>query len=137
MNRTLTISFLAVALLGCGAPATPADKPPPATKPALTSAGGTFTAKGDVAPQEYGPLTLDGRYEATFTQQGSGVDFRREVPFTAHLEDAGATGAPKRTELFETAARQGRKTFTARGRLTLLVDFGDSPFTVEITRLPR
>ena len=52
---------------------------------------------------------------------------------TSLLGLAGVDGEPERIPLFETAARTGRKLVTARGRWTLVVDFGDSPFTVQLT----
>lgn len=93
--------------------------------------------RGDFAPDSSGPLTLDGAYRATFTQRGADVDFTAEVPFTAHLEQPRASGAPRRITLFETAARSGATTFTARGRWELLVDFGDSPFAITLTPQPK
>lgn len=91
--------------------------------------------RGDYAPDERGPLTLDGRYRATFTQRGDDVDFAGEVPFTAHLTQQRASGTPRTVKLFQRAARTGAATLTAHGRWTLDIDFGDSPFEVVLTRV--
>lgn len=132
--KLITLAALAAALAGCG------DEAPRSTAPPLTPPEqrvrvdrGTIVVRGDFAPDSAGPLALNGRYRATFTQRGSGVDFAAEVPFTAHLEQPRPTGAPRAIALFETAARTGTATFTARGRWELLVDFGDSPFEITLT----
>lgn len=116
---------------GGGAPA-PIATAPPATPPGarIATEGGRIVLRGDVAPDVFGPLDLRGRYRVSFRQRGRGVDFGAEVPFTAHLEQARGAGAPKVRPLFETAAADGVEAVTARGRWTLVVDFGDSPFEV-------
>ena len=136
MTRILhTASLVALLLTGCGAvPATPTA--PPATPRAqrVQQQAGRIVLRGDVGPDQFGPLALAGAYRVTFTQRGAGVDFAREVPFTAHLEqDRGGGSAPRRLGLFLRAARSSASMVTARGRWTLLVDFGDSPFTVTLT----
>ena len=121
----------AILLAGCGdgpaatTPTTPAQQ-------RTDVRGQRITVRGDYAPGRHGPFALDGRYDVTFTQRGNGVDFTREVPFTAHLEEP-ATGRRGRTvALFKRAARSGATTVTARGRFDVVVDFGDSPYTIVI-----
>ena len=131
MRRDLLTSLLAaLGLAACGAPA-PRSTAPPVTPAAqrLEKLVDRIVVRGDNAPDEQGPFPLDGRYRATFTQRGGGVDFKGEVPFTAHLEQR-TGGAPRVLKLFQRAARTGSATITARGRWTLVVDFGDSPFEV-------
>lgn len=135
MRRELTTLLLAAATVaGCGS-AAPTSSAPPAT-PAdqrVRSDARRIVLRGDFGPDEFGPLELRGRYRATFVQRGTGVDFAAEVPFTAHLEqDRPGGGAPRRIALFETAAPTGATTVTAQGRWRLLVDFGDSPFSVTL-----
>lgn len=128
----------ALALLaGCGSTA-PRSVAPPATPAAQRQqvTRDRVVLRGDVAPEEYGPLRLDGRYRVAFVQRGAGVDFATEVPFTAHLEEAGTPGAPRQRKLFERAAQTGTTTVAARGRWRVVVDFGDSPFELTLTRLP-
>ena len=126
-------------MAGCGgtsAPRSTAPEPVPADQRLRTS-GERIAVRGDVAPEEYGPLDLRGRYRVSFAQRGEGVDFAAEVPFTARLEQRPrGGGAPKVLELFEQAARTGATTVTARGRWMLVVDFGDSPFAVTLTPDP-
>ena len=123
-----------MALAGCGAapPRSTAPRPTPADQ-RLSAQDGRLVVRGDYAPAERGPLELHGRYRVTFRQRGAGVDFRREVPFTAHLEQARAGGAPARVALFQRAAASGVSTVRAEGRWTLAVDFGDSPFEIVLT----
>lgn len=143
MTRNLSTRAACVASLagmlgaaGCGG-AAPRVTAPPAT-PASTRQQvqrDRIVLRGDVAPEEYGPFALDGRYRVRFVQRGARVDFTTEVPFAAHLEQAGTAGAPREVRLFERAAASGATTITAHGRRRLLVDFGDSPFEVTLTRL--
>jgi len=137
-GHPITFSAVLTASLavGCGA-AAPRSTAPPATPKAerLQARGERFVLRGDVAPDEFGPLALLGRYTVAFRQIGSGVDFSAEVPFTARLEQDRAGGAPRRIDLFERATRTGSVTVTARGRWRLVVDFGDLPF--EVTLTPR
>lgn len=134
MAKLITTLGVAAALCGCGS-AAPRSTAPPVTPPdqRVRVQGGTIVFRGDVAPDSSGPLTLTGRYRATFSQGGPGVDFAAEVPFTAHLEQPRASGAPREIALFQAARRTGAATFTARGRWELLVDFGDSPFVITLT----
>jgi hypothetical protein len=131
------MTALAAAVLGgCGGAKPAPTDAPPATPRAerVREQAGAIVVRGDVGPDQFGPLALRGTYRVTFAQQGAGVDFAREVPFTAHLEqDRGGGDAPRRRALFQRAARTGATTVTADGRWTLLVDFGDSPFTVTLT----
>lgn len=86
--------------------------------------------RGDYAPDQHGPYTLHGRYRVRFVQRGSGVDFTREVPFTAHLEQPDADGPGKTIKLFERAAATGTTTVAAAGRFDVVVDYGDSPYAL-------
>lgn len=132
---------MALATLGAGAgcgggdPAPAPSTAPPATPPGarIVAEGGRIVLRGDVAPDTFGPLDLRGRYRVRFRQRGRGVDFGAEVPFTAHLEQARGAGAPRVLPLFEAAAARGAKLVTARGRWSLVVDFGDSPFEVVLS----
>ncbi len=132
---TLLAGLATLALLpGCGDAAPPSSAPaatPPAAR--LTTAGDRIVLRGDVAPDSFGPLELRGAYRVRFRQRGTGVDFGAEVPFTAHLEQARGAGAPRVLPLFERAAATGATEVTARGRWQLVVDFGDSPFEVELS----
>lgn len=136
MTWHLTTSLLAAwALAGCGSTASaPSSIAPPVT-PAdrrLDEGPDRIVVRGDNAPDEAGPFTLRGRYLASFLQRAAGADFTREVPFTAHLEQRRAGGAPRRIALFERAAATGSARVTARGRWTLVIDFGDAPFEVTL-----
>lgn len=130
--------WAAALIAGCAASTAPRSVAPPATPKSEREIvqPGRIVLRGDVAPEEYGPLKLDGRYRVRFTQRGSGVDFGAEVPFTAHAEAVGTATAPRVLRLFENAARTGTTTVTARGRWRIEVDFGDSPFELSLTHLP-
>jgi hypothetical protein len=96
---------------------------------------GAITVRGDYAPDQRGPYALHGRYSVRFTQRGAGVDFAKEVPFTAHLETV-VDGGPGRTvPLFKRAAASGSTTIRADGRFALMVDYGDSPYAIVLTPL--
>jgi hypothetical protein len=126
-----------VALAGCGGAASP--RATVATTPASQRSvqhAGAVTVRGDYAPGEHGPYALHGRYRARFVQYGAGVDWAREVPFTAHLETAGSAGPGRTVALFERAARTGATTIRADGRFLLAVDYGDSPYAVVLTPVP-
>jgi hypothetical protein len=138
MKPDLTTSLALAALLaGCG------NSPPPVvvhTTPAdqrASQTGSTIVLRGDYAPDEHGPLSLDGRYHASFTQRGAGVDFHSEVPFTAHLEQAAAREPARRIKLFQAAARAGHTTMSAHGRFRVLIDYGDSPYEIRLTKVRR
>jgi hypothetical protein len=128
----------AVVLAGCASEARPGDLVPatPASQRS-TQRAGTITARGDYAPDQHGPYVLRGRYVVRFVQRGAGVDFRREVPFTAHLEHAQAVGPGRVIRLFQRAARTGATTIEADGRFELVVDFGDSPYEIVISPAAR
>src|SRR3954454_20785913 len=104
MRRHLTTPLLVVALLaGCGE--TPPSHVP--TTPAAqrqTTTRSSIVVRGDYAPDQHGPFTFSGRYAVRFVQRGAAVDFRREVPFTAHLEQPDAAGPPRTLKLFQAAA---------------------------------
>jgi hypothetical protein len=94
---------------------------------------GTITVRGDYGPDQHGPYPLHGRYRVRFAQRGAGVDFAREVPFTAHLEQPAADGPGKTVKLFEKAAATGTTTVAADGRFDVVVDYGDSPYELVLT----
>jgi hypothetical protein len=122
---------LAGLALGCGADARPG--PFVTTTPAAQRSvqhGATIVVRGDYAPDQHGPYALHGRYRVRFVQRGAGVDFAREVPFTARLEQPVASGPARSIRLFQRAARSGATTVRADGRFRLVVDFGDSPYEV-------
>jgi hypothetical protein len=94
---------------------------------------GRIEVRGAYAPASHGPVALAGRYRASFAQHGSGVDWGSEVPFTAHLETTAVP--PRRVDLFQDAAEHGSTTITVRpGRYRVVVDFGDSPYDVVLTK---
>jgi hypothetical protein len=120
---------------GCGSGASGAG-PRVATTPAAQRSvlrDGAITVRGDYAPDRHGPYALRGRYRVRFVQRGAGVDFRQEVPFTAHLEQPAADGPGRTIRLFERAAATGTTTVTATGRFDVVVDYGDSPYTLVLT----
>jgi hypothetical protein len=123
---------IAVGVAGCGGASSSGTTV--ATTPAAERSvqrAGTITVRGDYAPGEHGPYALHGAYRVRFAQRGAGVDFTREVPFTAHLE---TTATPPRSiPLFKAAAATGATRVRADGRFTLMVDFGDSPYEVVLT----
>lgn len=94
---------------------------------------GAITVRGDYAPDQHGPYTLNGRYRVRFVQRGAGVDFAQEVPFTAHLEQPAADGPGRTIKLFERAAARGSTTVSASGRFDVVVDYGDSPYELVLT----
>jgi hypothetical protein len=137
MHRGHLITCAAVAIVvlaGCGGDATPTTtvRTTPAPQRSVQHAG-TITARGDYAPGEHGPYTLHGRYRVRFTQDGRGVDWATEVPFTAHLETAVSTGPAQMTPLFRSATRTATTTVRADGRFLLAVDYGDSPYEIVLT----
>jgi hypothetical protein len=120
-----------MALAGC-AGSSPSRSTVPTTPASQRSVqrAGSITVRGDYAPAERGPYLLRGRYRVRFTQRGAGVDFRAEVPFTAHLEERRSAGPGRTIPLFQRAARRGTTTIHADGRFHLVVDFGDSPYEI-------
>ena len=143
MHRAHPITWLAVAatLLATGC-ARNADRTTTtvATTPETqrsTEHAGTITVRGDYAPDQHGPYRLHGRYRVRFLQRGAGVDFRTEVPFTAHLEEPTDAGPPKTIKLFQKAAANGTTTVTADGPYNLVIDYGDSPYEVVLTPARR
>lgn len=95
--------------------------------------GGAITVRGDYGPDEHGPYVLHGTYHASFVQRGAGVDWATEVPFTAHLEQAVASGPARTIPLFERSAQRGSATVSAEGRWKIVVDYGDSPYEIALT----
>jgi hypothetical protein len=125
-----------IVLSGCGGGRSPTSdvQTTPAAQRSIQRAG-TITVRGDYAPDQHGPYALHGRYRVRFTQRGSGVDFAHEVPFTAHLEAGGGSGPARKVALFERAAATGTTVVRADGRFTVVVDFGDSPYEIVLTRV--
>src|SRR4051812_33256656 len=100
---TTAAALCAIAVAGCGGGGAGAPGATVATTPAAQRSvqqGDVITVRGDYAPDEHGPYALHGRYRVRFTQFGAGVDFRREVPFTAHLEEPAPDGPGKTIRLF-------------------------------------
>jgi hypothetical protein len=137
-GKSITCALgLAGFLLGCGGAAGPGSTV--ATTPAAERSvqrAGTITVRGDYAPDQHGPYALHGRYRVRFTQRGAGVNFAREVPFTARLEQPVASGPGRSIRLFQRAARSGTTMVRADGRFELVVDFGDSPYEVVLVPAP-
>jgi len=129
MKPHLAIAVLAAGALaaGCAEQRRDAVRTLPADQREAVD-GGAITVRGDYGPAERGPFEFAGRYRVRFTQRGAGVDFAREVPFTAHLEQG-----RRRVRLFQSAARAGGTQITARGRFRVVVDFGDSPYEIRFT----
>jgi hypothetical protein len=129
------LASAAAAVAGCGSAggggATVATTPQ--AQRSVVQHGGAITVRGDYAPDQHGPYTLRGRYRVRFTQRGAGVDFTHEVPFAAHLEQPDADGPGKSIRLFERAAATGTATVTADGRYEVVIDYGDSPYTLVLT----
>jgi hypothetical protein len=137
MHPHLTTALAGGALLvGCGQQPPVTVQTVPRTQRDVV-VGSTVIVRGDYAPDEHGPFTFDGRYDVRFTQRGTGVDFTKEVPFTARLERSVAGRAGRRIPLFEAAARSGRTTISARGRFQVVVDYGDSPYEIRFARTGR
>ena len=134
MRRHLTTPLVVAALVasGCGQASTSTVPTVPADQRATTD-GSAIVVRGDYAPDEHGPFMFRGRYAVRFVQRGAGVDFRSEVPFTAHLEQPDANGPARTVKLFQAAARTGSAQITARGRFRVVVDFGDSPYEIRFT----
>jgi hypothetical protein len=130
--------LLATAVAGCGgslsSSSTVATTP---TAERSVQQAGVITVRGDYGPDAHGPYDLHGRYVVRFAQRGAGVDFHREVPFTAHLEQGAAAGPGRTIKLFQKAAPSGRTTVRAEGRFQVLVDFGDSPYEIVLTPAGR
>lgn len=131
-------TLLAIAAGGCGgslsSSSTVATTP---TAQRSVQQAGVITVRGDYAPDEHGPYDLHGRYLVRFAQRGTGVNFRQEVPFTAHLEQGAAAGPGRRIKLFQKAAATGTTSVRADGRFQVLVDFGDSPYEIVLTPTRR
>ena len=136
MRAHLTTPLVAVAALaagGCGDEQRSEVRTVAAAQRSVTE-GTSIVVRGDYGPDEHGPFAFDGRYDVRFVQRGAGVDFGTEVPFTAHLEQPAADGPGRRVKLFQLAAHAGRTTVSARGRLRVVVDCGDSPYELRFTR---
>ena len=128
------VTLIAIVFSGCGQGA--ATSATVATTPQAqrsVQSAGAITVRGDYAPDQHGPFQLHGRYRVRFVQRGRGVDFKTEVPFTAHLGQPEADGPGKPVALFEQAAASGSTTVTANGRYDVVIDYGDSPYELVLT----
>jgi hypothetical protein len=134
MGRHLTTPLVVAALIatGCGQATTSNVRTLPAAQRQATT-GSSIVVRGDYAPDEHGPFMFKGHYAVRFVQHGAGVDFRTEVPFTAHLEQPDAAGPGRTVKLFQDAARSGSAQINAHGRFRVVVDFGDSPYEIRFT----
>jgi hypothetical protein len=139
-HQITALAIMCAALAGCGSSGdstgavavttTPADQ-----RSAVDGAG--IVVRGDYGPDERGPFSFDGRYRVRFVQRGAGVDFTREVPFTALLVEPAADGPGRRIALFSSAAPSGSRTVEAHGRFLVVVDYGDSPYEIRFSRVER
>jgi hypothetical protein len=137
VHPAYTITSLTVAAIffgGCGQDDSTgsAVATTPQVQRSVQSAG-AITVRGDYAPDQHGPYQLHGRYRVRFVQRGAGVNFKTEVPFTAHLEEHRAGGPGMTVALFKTAAAGGNTTVTADGRFDIVIDYGDSPYELVLT----
>jgi hypothetical protein len=130
---TTALVALAAVAAGCGGQAASEVATTPPEKRTITRPD-QIVLRGDYAPDSHGPLELDGRYTVRFTQRGAGVDFSREVPFTAHLERPTTGGPPPKIPLFKKASRSGSTTITVHGSYDVVIDFGDSPYAIVMRR---
>lgn len=140
MHRAKLITaaaLLALTAAGCGGGSLSSSATVTTTRAAQRSLqqAGVVTVRGDYGPDAHGPYELHGRYRVRFAQRGAGVDFRREVPFTAHLEQGAGPG--RSIKLFQRAAARGSTIVRADGRFRVLVDFGDSPYEIVLTPAGR
>jgi hypothetical protein len=135
MKPHLTTALVALALFGagCAEERRTEVRTVPADQRSSTDGDG-IVVRGDYGPAERGPFTFSGRYTVRFVQRGAGVDFAREVPFTAHLEQPAPSGPGRQVKLFQAAARSGRTQITARGRFRVVVDYGDSPYEIRFVQ---
>lgn len=129
---------------GCGGddPAGTATTAPTATLPDLARrppAPGEIVVRGEASPATHGPYTFSGRYLVRFEQyapEDPNLDFATQTPFSAAL--ARRAGDPVgAVELFEDAARSGRRELAINGRYLVDVSFGDFPYVVRFTPRKR
>jgi hypothetical protein len=131
------------AVTGCGGGdvAAPAGVATTATTPSLARAPartGEIVIRADGSPVTKGPYTFRGAYTVRFEQyapEDPALDFGAQTPFTATLQQhtEGEPDPARTVRLFESAARTGRATIRATGRLDVVVAFGDFPFVLRFT----
>jgi hypothetical protein len=120
-----------------------ADGPPPVARPALArpaQRAGEILVQGQGSPASHGPFVLRGRYTARFEQiapEDPELDFGGQNAFVATLDRRAEEQAGDSVRLFRVAARTGRRTVTVRGRWFIDVSFGDFPYAIRLTPVPR
>src|SRR3954462_13054638 len=110
-NPTTWLLLCAALVAGCGQNAASRVTTTPKAQRTVERAGG-IVLRGDYAPDQHGPIALDGRYTVRFTQEGAGTNFATEVPFTAHREKPTTGRAAPTFPLFKHAAKTGATTVT-------------------------
>ena len=142
MRRLLVVPsvLLALTVASCGGKDDAPAQTVPKAQAQLVRAPkqpGEVVVQGESSPQSHGPFDLHGTYVARFEQyapEDPSLDFASQTPFVARLDPhAESDDAPGSVELFEQAARTGRVTVRADGRLYLDVEFGDFPYAIRLT----
>jgi hypothetical protein len=151
VNRVILVALGAAALLGAcgGEPAGDGNGAggvggaPPVARPALArppERAGEVVVQGEASPASHGPFLLHGRYTARFEQvapEDPDLDFGAQNAFVATLDRRAEQEGGDSIRLFRAAARTGRRTVTVRGRYFIDVSFGDFPYAIRLTPLPR
>jgi hypothetical protein len=140
----LLLAGLAVAAVaGCGndrsaRTTSTSDSTAGVTLPALArtaAAPGEIVVRGEASPATHGPYAFDGRYLVRFEQyapENPKLDFAAETAFTVMLTTR--AGDPRGAiDLFQAAARRGRRELTIRGRSYVDISFGDYPYVMRFT----
>jgi hypothetical protein len=142
---TITPAFLlCAAIAGCGGGDEARPEAGPATTATVPALARTPPEKGEIvfraegSPVTKGPFAFRGSYTVRFEQyapEDPALDFGSQTPFTATLvQHVQGEPDPDRTvKLFQSAARAGRTTIRANGRLDVDVAFGDFPFVLRFT----
>lgn len=148
--RRAAVCLAALALTGalaaCGDDGTTATPTAPATAGARSPAApallrepardGEIVVDGEASPETHGPFRFAGRYVVRFAQyapEDPALDFAGQTPFVARLGPARPGPRARWIDLFEDAARTGRRTIDLRGSHTVDVEFGDFPYVVRFT----
>jgi hypothetical protein len=143
-SRTVCLFFLLIAcaaLAGCGGDGGSSSTTATATRTAVPGfarrapAPGEIVIRGEASPATHGPYEFNGRYLVRFEQyapEDPKLDFGSQTPFSAALtrRQGDTTGA---IELFQAAARSGRRELTIHGRYYVEVSFGDFPYVLRFT----